>query len=139
MIAQQDPIGWTAALILMVTVSLVMMASGWLVIWVARKTADGTLGSNGWAGIRTKTTRSSDAAWAAAHQVAERPTIMAGWASIFSGVVAFLLAVVFGDGDAELATLIWSVAIMVGGTLLLIFVVVGAWRGQKAAKAVLEG
>lgn len=108
MIAQEDPIGWTAALILMVTVTLVMVAVGWLVIVIAERAADGRLGSNGLAGIRTRATRSSDEAWRAAHQVAERPTA------------------------------IWSVAITVGGTLLLILSGFGAWKGHAAAKRVQQ-
>ncbi|MDW3177117.1 MAG: SdpI family protein [Acidimicrobiia bacterium] len=138
MIAQEDPIGWTAALILMVTVSLVMVAVGWLVIVIAERAADGRLGSNGLAGIRTRATRSSDEAWRAAHQVAERPTALAGWTTMASGVAGLCLALVFADGDAERATSIWSVAITVGGTLLLILSGFGAWKGHAAAKRVQQ-
>ena len=137
-LAQQDPIGWTAAILLMVTVSLVMVGSGWLIIWIAVRTADGRLASNGWAGIRTRTTRSSDEAWITAHRAAEGPTKLAGWASIVSGVAAVALGIFFGDGDAERATLIWTTVIMVGGTLLTVLVIYGAWKGQRAAKQVLN-
>lgn len=136
MVAQQDPIGWPSAIILMTIVSFVMMGSGWLIIWIATRTADGRLGSNAWAGIRTRTTRSSDEAWREAHMAAEGPTKLAGWASIVSGLAAVVFGVAFSDGDAERATLIWTAIILAGGTLLTVLVLYGAWKGQSAAKVI---
>lgn len=49
-----------------------------LVIWLTRRAANGSLARNDLAGVRTRITLSSDAAWRAGHRAALRPTIISG-------------------------------------------------------------
>ncbi len=69
----------TGIVVTSIAVGVLLLGSGMLVVSIARRAAGGQLERNGWAGIRTTATRSSDGAWAAAHQAAERPTVVGGW------------------------------------------------------------
>lgn len=135
MLAQQSEVSWTGAIAVMVLIGLMMISSGWLVIWVARKTASGELGRNSWAGVRTRTTRGSDEAWLAAHQAAESSTVLGGKFSILTGVLPMVAGLVISS-DPDNAMVIWSTGFGLGTVLLLVFVVRGAWHGQTAAKEV---
>lgn len=138
MLAQENVISWPAAIIIMGLVGVAMVFTGWLVIWTAQRAADGKMGRNAIAGIRTKTTRASDEAWMAAHTAGLKPTRLAGWATIASGVAAVVIGVAFSDSDAQRAMSIWTVAIFIGCMVLLGFSGYGAWKGHQAAKAVNE-
>ena len=134
MLAEQDPIPWPAAIALMVIVGVVLVGSGWLVIEVARRTADGRLGPNGWAGTRTKATRSSPEAWQAAHKAGLDRTLQGGWACIATGVLSIPIGLALGGDDANRATTVWGVAVGVGSLILTILIVMGAVQSQAAAK-----
>ncbi len=143
-VAQDDPIGWPAAIVVSGLVALVLIGSGFVVIKIARRTADGRLGRNGWAGIRTHTTRSSDAAWSAAHQAAERLTVLGGLATMAGGIVPVVAGAVGGlgaDGDQAPDRYMtwWAVAFMIAVPVMLVPVIWGAVVGQRAAKAVADG
>lgn len=62
-----------------------------LVTWLTWRAANGSLGRNDLAGVRTRVTMSSDSAWQIGHRAALRPTIIAGavtvvWCSVSIGV-----------------------------------------------------
>lgn len=139
MFGQQDPIPWGGALGIAAGVGLVLVVSGAAMISLARRTADGRIGPNGWTGVRTSATRSSDEAWHAAHRVAEVPTVRAGWSLVATGILGFVLAALVGWGDGERAMLTWGITVGVGTTLLTGLVLKGAWDGHQAAKRVRDG
>lgn len=107
---------------------VVMVGTGWLLIWMARAAADGRLRRNQWAGIRIPSTMASDEAWLAGHRAAEAPTRWAGWVAIVSGLLALfpipLEAVALGVGVACL--------------VLLALVLHGARLAGRAARAAEE-
>lgn len=115
-IAMEDMI---ARLVLLV----VMAGAGVLLIWSARAAASGRLKRNQIAGIRTSRTLSSDAAWQTAHVRAERPTVIAGFVSVATGLVAPLPVQVEVVG----------VAVLIGATVMLALVLYGACVGHRAA------
>ncbi len=137
-VAQQSEISWTGAVAVMVVIGLILVGSGWLVIWVARRAASGELGRNGWAGVRTRTTSASDEAWLAAQQAAEPSTVLGGQLSILTGIFPAVAGLLIGR-DPDNAMEIWSIGFGVGTVLLLVFVIRGALAGQAAAKQVNDG
>ena len=140
LLAQEDQIGWTEALLVMIGVGVLLVGAGLLIMSVARKAADGRLGPNALAGIRTRTTRSSAEAWQAAHQAGLRPTLLAGWASIASGVIALIAGIIASSGgdDPNRAMLVWSITMLSGTALLVGLVIYGATKGQAAARQVRD-
>lgn len=54
----------------LVAISAVMALSGVLMWWLSARAASGALKRNNWAGVRVKSTMSSDAAWRVGHQAA---------------------------------------------------------------------
>jgi len=133
LVAQRAPITSYEATVLMALVSALLVVSGAMAIWAARKAARGDLGPNGWIGIRTGATRSSEAAWLAAHRAAERLTIAGGVSIIASTALALVLAQVLGDQDPDRAVRIWSGVITVGTVVLVAFIATAARRGHRAA------
>lgn len=129
-------VGWAGASALMAGIGVLVAASGWLVIAIARRAADGRLGPNGWVGIRTRATRSSEAAWVAAHTAGYPMTLRGGVAAIATSVAAPIVGVAVGNGDAERAVGAWGVALAAGGAVVTGLVVVGAVRGHAAAARV---
>lgn len=77
-------------LVARIVLGSLMIGSGSLLWWVARATASGRLGRNKVAGIRVPATLASDEAWRAAHQRAERPTLVGAALAGLSGVAAFV-------------------------------------------------
>ncbi|MGW5878890.1 SdpI family protein [Nocardiopsis terrae] len=75
-------------------------------------------------GIRTRYTRSSDAAWYAVHEASARWSVLAGLAFL----PAVLLTPLVSDPDGQIVAILGP---MSAGTLLLI---VGAWRGHRLAR-----
>lgn len=109
-----------------IVLSIVMAASGLLVMWMAQAAASGQLKRNDIAGIRTPSTMASDVAWLAAHIRSKRATMTAGILSLVSG-----LAVLFPLPGPVM------IAVVLGGCpALLGFVLYGARVGIRAAKAV---
>lgn len=135
MVFAQSEISWLGAVVLMTAVGLLLVGSGWLVVRVTRRGANGELGRNGWAGIRTRATLSSDEAWIAAQKAGAKPTILGGRLLIGTGIWSGLLGLTYGD-TPDRAVAIWAVLVLVGTVVLLIFTLYGAWLGQAAAKAV---
>lgn len=104
-----------------------MLAAAGVLWWVAERTADGSLGRNGYAGIRTKATRASDEAWLAAHQ-ASLP-----WSRASAAAAALTGVLVIPARSSAGATL----AVMFGGTaIVLATTLIGARVGVAAARDV---
>ncbi len=131
----EEPMTWIAASALMFGVGALVAASGWIAIEVARRAADGRLGPNGWAGTRTRATRSSPEAWKAAHLAALPPSVLSGRVFIASAVLG-LFGIV--SGDPETAVAIWGIVIGVGVLVATAVLLYGAWLAQKTAKRYVE-
>lgn len=119
--------------------ALVLFAAGVLIVWVAKRAANGRLGRNQIAGIRTSVTLSSDAAWLAAHRAAESPTIVAGTGTAVGGALTLVTALVGGQflsADA-LPITVAIVALSTAGWLLA-WTIWGGVVGQRAAAATLD-
>jgi len=131
----EEPLSWIAAFALIFGIGALVAASGWLVIEVARRAADGRLGPNGWAGTRTRSTRSSPEAWQAAHLAGLAPSLLSGRIFIASALVGVAGMV---SGDPETAVAIWGVVIGVGVLVATAVLLYGAWLAQKTAKRYIE-
>lgn len=136
MFAQQDGISWSTSWILMIACGAIMVGSGILLISVANRTADGRLGPNGWAGIRTAATRSSPEAWAAAHKAGHGLSVLGGWAMAASAFLACIAALFFGGDDPNKATTTWAIAIFIGTMISTGLLILGARKGTQAAAAI---
>lgn len=101
----------------------VMLAAGALIIWTARATASGRLRRNQMAGIRTPSTMANDDAWLAAHVRAKRPTMLAGYTSMASGVFALL----------PVSPAVMSAGVLAGSVAMVGLVLHGARVGGRAA------
>lgn len=134
LLAQDSTTTWTEAWIAMLGVGVLLVAAGFLVVGLAERGADGRLGLNGSAGIRTKATMASDEAWLAAHQAGRGLSVAGGWVMILGAPLAVLLAVLFSGDSAERAVFIWGVVIGVMTVATLVSVVLGAVKGNRAAK-----
>ena|GEM_PF-544322 len=136
MLAQQDPTSWTGPVVIMVLVGAMVILAGITIILIAERAAEGRLGPNRVAGIRTRATRSSDEAWVAAHRAGHKHTTWGGSALTLTAPVAGLVAFLFGGRDPGQTVAIWGVAILVGSMVSVALIVYGAWQGQQAAKAI---
>lgn len=90
----------------------------------------GKLPPNSFAGIRTRTTRASDAAWYAAHR-ASAPLFIFGGVAIASAGLAFLPFSLTGNVPDGLALSV-TIALAV---VALLTALVGARTGTKAARS----
>lgn len=115
--------GFTATIL----IAVVMLAAAIVVAVVTVRTADGRIGRNQIAGVRTTATLASDEAWHAAHRAARRPTLLG---CAFSGVFALALV---GCGDHAAAFLVLLAASVI---TLTAGVGYGAWVGHRAAQDV---
>ncbi|MFC7431396.1 MULTISPECIES: SdpI family protein [unclassified Agrococcus] len=70
--------------------AVVMTGVGASMWWMARAAASGRLGRNAVAGIRTRATLASDAAWLAAHRRAEGHMRAAAWCALTAGLAALV-------------------------------------------------
>lgn len=115
----------TEDLLARIILGVVMAASGVLLVWSARATADGRIRRNQIVGIRTFSTLASDEAWIAAHRRARGVTQWAGIAAIASGL-----------GAALPVPIAWVLAgVIVGCLAMLVLVLFGAVVGGRAARA----
>lgn len=133
-----DEVSWAGAIVPMIVVSLVMIGAGVLVLAIARRTVDGRIGPNAWAGVRTRATRASPEAWRLAHEVALPSTVAAGWLCIALGPACAALGLLLSDTPGR-ALAIWGVTVTVGAGLVAGFAGWGAIRGHQAAKRLGEG
>lgn len=63
-----------------------------LVTWLTWRAASGSLGRNSLAGVRTRITMSSDAAWQVGHRAVLRPMIIAGTVTVLWCSVSIVVA-----------------------------------------------
>ena len=127
---------WGEAILPMLLVGGILLATGVFVVITAHRLADGRIAKNRIIGIRTRTTLSSDEAWAAAHQAGAPNLVRCGWASALTGPAAVGIGVAVGAGDADRALAAWGIALGVGIVALLWFAIAALIGGQRAAKAV---
>jgi hypothetical protein len=117
--------GWSIGLALLMAVLLIVAAT---VLWVvAARAANGSLGPNRWAGLRTRATMASPEAWVAANRAAQTGMQTAAVILGVTGVAVGVLA-----STTDLLPLI----LLVGVTLTLGALVRATIRGTRAAKNV---
>lgn len=130
---------WAGFILVAGLTSGITAAAGVFVRELARKAARGELERNRVAGMRTKATLASDEAWLAGHIAAEADSVLGGHAMIGSSVIAFaapaLLGIV-GVIRAEVALIVWTVLLMIGVAVLLIYMVRATRAANHAARAV---
>ena len=114
--------------------SVVLVACGLLAIGVARLTATGRLGVNGWAGIRTKATRHSEAAWLAGHQAAEKLLVSVGLLIIASAAIGVYVSSTADPTDGERRALLWSGTVVAGSIAVVAVTALAASRANRAAR-----
>lgn len=107
---------------------LVNIGAGILVRKLARRAADGDLGRNGYAGIRTKSTLASDEAWLAGHKAALAWSLRSGLMFSISGAVCMVLAV--ASALASMAV------ILVGAGLGLLALILATRDANHAAQSI---
>ncbi len=115
--------------------SIVLVACGLLAFGVARLTASGRLGVNGWAGIRTKATRHSEAAWLAGHRAAEKLLMLVGLLIIASAGIGVFVSSTADPADGERRALLWSGSVVVGSIAVVAVTALAASRANRAARA----
>lgn len=125
------------AVIPMLLVGGILVATGVFVVTTARRLADGRIAKNWLLGIRTPATLASDGAWLAAHRAGERDLVRCGWSAAVTGPAAIAVGAGVGAGDAERALAGWGVALGIGVVVMLWFGVRAAVVGHRAAKAIV--
>lgn len=116
----------TDEIVARVVLFVVMGATGVMLIWMARAAASGRLRRNGFVGIRTPSTMTSDEAWLAAHRRAERPTQVAGVVSLVVALIAVL----------PVSENVLVGGVLAGSVVVLAIVIHGAVVGGRAAREV---
>lgn len=112
--------------IVRICVVLVLVAAVILVPWSTRRAADGRMPRNEFGGIRIPSTMASENAWRAGHVAARGAADVAAWGLGPACVLVLVLPGVMGFVLAALSGALW----------LLAWVLVGAVRASKAARAV---
>lgn len=112
-------------------VVVTLLISGAVLVAIGRKQGSGTLERNWLAGIRTRETMRSDAAWNAAHTATARLTIGIGVVLLVAGAAILVLQ---PANDATIATIVLG---SVGVTLAL--AVTAGVQGHRSARRVNEG
>jgi len=110
-----------------VGLALLLGAGGVLVAAVSRRAADGRLGRNSYAGVRTASTMRSDAAWIAGHAAAVPLSDSAAVVFVISG----LAALVIRQGNA-------FPLVLIGGSVLGTALLLVAARKAVLAAAAAE-
>lgn len=112
-------------------VAVTLVVSGGVLVAIGRKQGSGTLERNWLAGIRTRQTMRSDAAWHAAHTATACLTIGIGVVLLVAGAAIVVLR---PANDATIATIVLG---SVGVTLAL--AVTAGVQGHRIARQVNEG
>ena len=135
MLAEQS-MSWGAAAALMIGVGALMVVAGWATIVITRRAPDGRTGPNRVAGIRTRATRASPEAWAAAHREGLPGTIRGARILMASGVISPIVGIAIAPDDAEAATGAWGIAILVGALLGSVILIRAARLANRVARDV---
>ncbi len=137
-----DSVTWPGAFAVTVPVSALLVGVGLIVRAIAARAADGRLGRNPIAGIRTRTTGHSDETWIAAHRAGRPLTERGASTFVLTGALSVVIAApmtVAGGGDAGDYLLRWIVLLLVGIAVATGLVVAGAVVGQRAASDARDG
>jgi len=116
---------WAVAVTLPLAMLLIVAS---VVLWVvAARAASGTLGPNRWAGIRTRSTMASPAAWVAAHRAArtglQTAAVILGLTGVAVGVLGW-------------TTDLWPLIALVSMALMCGALVRAVIFGTRAARSV---
>ncbi len=96
---------------------VVLVVAGVVIGFVGKRTADGRLARNGFAGIRTERSMADDESWLIVHRRA-RPWMYASAAAmVVGGLCALVVRSDVAAAVAVLAAAVASVLLMVGGTM----------------------
>ncbi|WP_203581479.1 SdpI family protein [Microbacterium hibisci] len=125
-----DSLAMSAAILV---TAVVLVGAGALMLWLARRGADGTLARNQLVGVRTALTLSSDAAWHAGQRAAAPRITVAGWGAIGGGVALVVLALV--ALPFQVAMTAYCLLAFGSAAWLLAWVVAAAAPAQRAARA----
>ena len=109
-----------------------LVALGLVLLAVAGAARSGGLERNGLVGIRTRSTRSSDRAWAAGHLAAAGALRTTGWLVLAAGALTLLLPLLVPDGYAGAAA---GAGAGTGYLALLAGLLVSTRRANRAAQA----
>ncbi|AIY02494.1 hypothetical protein ART_2895 [Arthrobacter sp. PAMC 25486] len=113
----------------MIFAVLLLVVSYALLIIVVVRCADGRIGINGLAGIRTPTIMTSEETWLAGHQAAKKPSLLGAYAAVALTAVALFLP----------SEPLQAAAILIGCGVLMAGVLYGTSLGTNAARQVLAG
>ena len=94
----------TELVVVNIVLAVLVTGSGVLVMWIARSAANGGVGVNAVAGIRTSATTATDETWRLAHEVGEKPTWWGGVVFAIGGVLAGVNALLLVGGLVDEAT-----------------------------------
>ena len=120
------------AVIVLPLIGLVLVAAGVLMVWLARKSLRDDLARNEVAGVRTRLTLSSDAAWYPAQRAAARRTAIGGSGAIVAGVLmpfALLLRLQFDP-----TMVVAACVVVVGAAWMIGWALAGTSAAQRAAR-----
>ena len=109
-----------------VAVGALLVAAAVALALVMSAAADGRLGPNRWAGMRTKVTMSGPRQWRAAHEAALGPSMVAAVGLGLAGLLAIIVPDPFVMIGVVLAGAVWTI----------VWAMVGLARGEQAARDV---
>jgi hypothetical protein len=109
-----------------VAVGVLLLVAAVALALVMSAAADGRLGPNRWAGLRTKVTMSGPRQWRAAHEAALGPSVVAAIGLGVAGLIAIIVPDSFVMVGVVLAGAVWTV----------VWAMVGLARGEQAARDV---
>lgn len=112
----------------MIVAAVALIFGGLVVAWVGWLGLKARLPRQHWAGMRTRATMANDDSWVAAHRASGRATLTGGVVMAIGGIAAIL-----SNSDEATAAGILMGTLAVAG----VAIVVGAVRGQRAAREVL--
>ncbi|CBT75103.1 MULTISPECIES: SdpI family protein [Glutamicibacter] len=111
----------------MIFAVLLLVASYVFLVFVIVRCADGRIGINSIAGIRTPTIMTDEQTWLAGHKAARNPSL----AGTIGAIVLTIVAVFLPNLESQ------SLAIILGCLLLLAGILYGTVKGTKAARKIL--
>ncbi|WP_052460940.1 SdpI family protein [Microbacterium gorillae] len=116
--------------------AIVIGVGALLMLWLARRSAAGTLPRNQLAGIRTPLTLSSDEAWYPAQAAAAPATRTAALGGLIGSVAALVASVIVLVLGAEgiVPGLLCAGLLLAATAWLLVFVLIGAAAVLRAAR-----
>lgn len=116
---------------------VILLGSGLLMLWLARRSAAGRLRRQTVAGIRTTLTLSSDVAWYPAQRAAAPRAAVAGWGSAAGGLALLAVgAVVLAAGESSVDAALAVYVVLTFGTALwlLVWVIASIGPAHRAAR-----